>query len=81
MKKTVNTKRFAAIASDGTRDVVWSVGDSHENALDGAHRELHYAYIWKDVEPELVFAVIELTREQAAKLAAGESMVGKPLAQ
>lgn len=59
--------KYAAIGSDGTREVVWGLGDTAE----AAESEACQAGRDSGCDPELV-RTVEVTPAQAARIQAGE---------
>jgi hypothetical protein len=63
----MTTRKFAAIGSDGTREVVWGLGDSEEAAEAEALREAAAS----DVDPELT-RTVEISDDVDTRIRAGE---------
>jgi len=55
---------FAAVGSDGTRDVVWGKGETYEAALEDAAK-------WLADQPHVDLTVHEITAAMAAEIAEG----------
>ena len=64
----MSTSKFAAVGSDGIRDVVWGIGETEEAALMDARSELDQLDP-RDSNVELT--VIPITHEQDSNIKAG----------
>ena len=70
MTNTSSNNHFAALASDGTRQVVWGVGATEEAAEADGRRWLAECQDGEHVGEEL--EIVAISEAQAARIAAGE---------